>query len=439
MAGNDREGGALAAEVAELEALLSQVSTAGNRRDLQQLLDCKKAALELQNKAESPEDVPMEPVTEEQHVTLPQPTPVKVGVHHVNDQQFDDVTSFTEISRFGWEDEGYGKDKVSVYIMSGVDGVGDLPKEQVVCNFTKSSFDLKIIGLHGKNYRLVKHHLDKEIDPKKSTFRVKKNRVTLNLWKKEKNESWLNLTAKNPNKASTSSIKDDPATGLMDMMKNMYEEGDDDMKRTIAKAWTESREKQGMPGLNRENEMASTSFCCAFSLNRDDWFFCRKRLMVRSSLSILPIARAASAVAARQDEDLYGDLDTSVDALAKKEVAAQKQQAEAENRRLRHELAQLQQQNRVLGEQNQTLSRNISQLFVTAQHELKRKENEIQRLRHQVQQLEQDRANGSGSGRHSARTPPPVADSERRYAPLRRSRSPPPPPLRDSRGHRHHH
>jgi calcyclin binding protein len=37
---------------------------------------------------------------------------------------------------------------------------------------------------------------------------------------------------------------DDPSAGLMDMMKQMYEDGDDDMKRTIAKAWTESREKQ---------------------------------------------------------------------------------------------------------------------------------------------------------------------------------------------------
>lgn len=40
---------------------------------------------------------------------------------------------------------GYGKDKVSVYVMSGIDGVGDLPKENVTCKFTKSSFDLKVM------------------------------------------------------------------------------------------------------------------------------------------------------------------------------------------------------------------------------------------------------------------------------------------------------
>ena len=35
----------------------------------------------------------------------------------------------------------------------------------------------------------------------------------------------------------------DPNESLMDMLKNMYEGGDDEMKRTIAKAWTQSRDK----------------------------------------------------------------------------------------------------------------------------------------------------------------------------------------------------
>ena len=36
----------------------------------------------------------------------------------------------------------------------------------------------------------------------------------------------------------------DPNEGIMDLMRKMYNEGDDDMKRTIAKAWTESQEKR---------------------------------------------------------------------------------------------------------------------------------------------------------------------------------------------------
>lgn len=36
----------------------------------------------------------------------------------------------------------------------------------------------------------------------------------------------------------------DPSQSIMNMMKQMYQDGDDEMKRTIAKAWTESREKK---------------------------------------------------------------------------------------------------------------------------------------------------------------------------------------------------
>lgn len=40
----------------------------------------------------------------------------------------------------------------------------------------------------------------------------------------------------------------DPMGGLMDIMKKMYESGDPEMKRTIAKAWTEGQDKsKGMP------------------------------------------------------------------------------------------------------------------------------------------------------------------------------------------------
>lgn len=38
----------------------------------------------------------------------------------------------------------------------------------------------------------------------------------------------------------------DPSAGVMNLLKQMYDDGDDEMKRTIAKAWTESRDKTGM-------------------------------------------------------------------------------------------------------------------------------------------------------------------------------------------------
>ncbi|KAL3660001.1 hypothetical protein V7S43_014926 [Phytophthora oleae] len=86
-----------------------------------------------------------------------------------------------------------------------------------------------------------------------------------------------------------------------------------------------------------------------------------------------------------EDQDLYGDLDTSTSALEKKEALDLKSKVEAENERLRDELAQLQEQNRQLGAANKQLETNISTLFATAQLELKRKDKEIQRLRSQLE------------------------------------------------------
>lgn len=41
--------------------------------------------------------------------------------------------------------------------------------------------------------------------------------------------------------------KDDPGAGLMKIMQNMYEKGDAETKRMIAKAWTEGQQKTMTP------------------------------------------------------------------------------------------------------------------------------------------------------------------------------------------------
>jgi hypothetical protein len=93
-------------------------------------------------------------------------------------------TNYATISSFGWDQDSYGADPnfVYVYVMSGVDGVGDI-KERVTCDFTKSSFDLKILGLNGKNLRLLKNGLEKNIVPESSKAVVKKNRITIKMMK----------------------------------------------------------------------------------------------------------------------------------------------------------------------------------------------------------------------------------------------------------------
>lgn len=43
----------------------------------------------------------------------------------------------------------------------------------------------------------------------------------------------------------------DPSAGIMDIMKSMYETGDSETKRMIAKAWTESQQKQQEGGVSK--------------------------------------------------------------------------------------------------------------------------------------------------------------------------------------------
>lgn len=103
--------------------------------------------------------------------------------------------------------------------MSGIDGVGEV-KDKVSCDFTEDSFDLKILGLNGKNYRLRKDKLDKKVVVAESKCIVKKNKITIKL-KKTKGQYgydyWSDLVAKHPKLDDTGKEKD-PGASLMDMM-----------------------------------------------------------------------------------------------------------------------------------------------------------------------------------------------------------------------------
>lgn len=61
------------------------------------------------------------------------------------------------------------------------------------------------------------------------------------------------ITPKSFIRAPSLDDKADPNDSLMKMMKQMYDEGDDDMKRTIKKAWYESQTKKndgGFPSMD---------------------------------------------------------------------------------------------------------------------------------------------------------------------------------------------
>ncbi|XP_072993853.1 uncharacterized protein [Typha latifolia] len=140
--------------------------------------------------------------------------------------------NYVTLGSFSWDQDN---DKIRIYIfLEGVE------QEKVETTFKPMSVDVKFKNVKGKNYRSAIPKLNKEIVPEKCKLLVKPTRVVITLFKASKG-NWLDLHFKE-DKLKPSMDKDkDPMAGIMNLMKNMYDEGDNDMKRTIAKAWTDAR------------------------------------------------------------------------------------------------------------------------------------------------------------------------------------------------------
>uniref|UniRef100_A0A7N0RFT3 Calcyclin-binding protein n=1 Tax=Kalanchoe fedtschenkoi TaxID=63787 RepID=A0A7N0RFT3_KALFE len=160
----------------------------------------------------------------------PIPTPVKAPVAP--------AVNYSALSTFSWDQDG---DKVKIYIsLPGVD------KEKLDADFKPMSVDVKFHGVDGKNYRFTIPKLHKEIVPENCKVIVKPTRVIISLLKASKG-NWLDLNYKEDKSKPSMDKEKDPMSGIMDLMKNMYEEGDEEMKKTIAKAWTDARTGKSDP------------------------------------------------------------------------------------------------------------------------------------------------------------------------------------------------
>jgi len=154
----------------------------------------------------------------------------------------------SKVTNYGWDD---GNKFVKVYIT--LPNVEKLTQEQISCDFTEISFKFVANNHNGKNYMLEIPHLANKIIPSSSTCRVKSGNVIVSLKKEKDGNTWGNLTEaekkeKEKKDAKFDNKKDmdtsDPSAGIMNLMKKMYDDGDDDMKRMIKKTWYESQQKQ---------------------------------------------------------------------------------------------------------------------------------------------------------------------------------------------------
>ncbi|KAI5077206.1 hypothetical protein GOP47_0007030 [Adiantum capillus-veneris] len=145
---------------------------------------------------------------------------------------------YTSLSSFSWDQD---VEKLKIYI-----SLQGASKEKIDMDFKARSLELKVHDIDGKNYRLGVPCLCKAIVPEKCSVIAKPTRITIILKKLDKG-TWQDLHGKE-DKSKLRSDDKEPMSGLMQVMKNMYDDGDDEMKRNIAKAYSEAREGKS-PGM----------------------------------------------------------------------------------------------------------------------------------------------------------------------------------------------
>ena len=103
---------------------------------------------------------------------------------------------------------------------------------------------MKVFEFENKNWKLTIPKLHAKINPEKSNVQIKQNYIIVNL-AKEGLGVWSELHfSKKFDPLKKFDKDEDPNQGLFKMMQRMYEEGDDNMKKTIGEAWTKAKEQK---------------------------------------------------------------------------------------------------------------------------------------------------------------------------------------------------
>ena len=165
---------------------------------------------------------------------LPSPRPSIISDRVPSSSSSSSASStYVPVTDYAWDQgDGYATTTVSIFVE--LPGVGAV-KDNVSFSCTPTSFDLKVHGLGGKNYRLLNDNLEKDIVPADSKIIVKKDKVVIKLQKKKGEysfEHWSALTAKKKRDADGNAKKDkDPMGGLM--------------VSHVTKCWTRVTERKG--------------------------------------------------------------------------------------------------------------------------------------------------------------------------------------------------
>ena len=217
-------------EIEEIDLLLQSVTYNGIKKVLNDYKSqlVRKEALKNSSSSAASSTLPIPPST------------VPTTSAPVSASQLSSGLKFISLNDFSWDQGAYNTPTISIYVE--LQDVGTV-KDNVSFTSTSDSFDLTITDLNGKNYRLCKDNLENEIVPEESKFVVKQNKIVLKLTKKKGQysyETWPQLISKKT-KEEKIKRKQDPSASIMDMMKDLYNDGDDNMKKIIGESMLKSQ------------------------------------------------------------------------------------------------------------------------------------------------------------------------------------------------------
>ncbi|CEF69108.1 Calcyclin-binding protein [Strongyloides ratti] len=157
----------------------------------------------------------------------------------------------TKITNYSYEDN---ESKLKLYL--NISGAKEAPAESFQLNVESNSVCFKATNVNGRDYEFILKGLFDKVIPEECNFKQKTDMIliTLSKAKKEKWTSVLKLNEKKKNAFSAAGDESNPQESIMNLMREMYENGDNEMRKTIGEAMLKARDKPGSLGSEFMNQ-----------------------------------------------------------------------------------------------------------------------------------------------------------------------------------------
>ncbi|KAG7362825.1 calcyclin-binding protein [Nitzschia inconspicua] len=225
----------------EIEGLVSQLKRPTARLQVETLVKKMRKEAASLKALEATNDLPTTKAVPAAPAAAPVPQPIPTSPATSSPATAPSVV-YTNIDKFAFDAGGYNEKFVTLYLP--LPGVGSIPKDQITCTFSKDAFDVTVMNLNGKNYRLKKDSLEHDIVPESSKYIVKADKIVVKLQKVKGEygsfDYWSKLTDPK-RKDKKNSDKSNPAASITEMMKEMYDNGDDNMRKIIGETMLKQR------------------------------------------------------------------------------------------------------------------------------------------------------------------------------------------------------